>query len=131
MKWLVVMLAIVIAGAAVTLLFEVRQRHHEIEQRATWLTGGEPGRGRALMARYGCGSCHSIPGVRGARGVAGPPLLRFAQRTYIAGQRRNTPQNLVIWLQHPQHVERGTAMPEMGVTSADARDMAAYLYTLN
>ena len=131
MKWVVAALAIVVLGAATALFFEVRHRHHQIEQRATWLTGGEPERGRALMARYGCGSCHAIPGVRGARGVAGPPLLRFAQRTYIAGQRRNTPRNLVAWLQHPQHVEPGTEMPEMGVTPVDARDMAAFLYTLN
>jgi cytochrome c2 len=30
----------------------------------------------------------------------------------------------------PQEMEPGTAMPDVGVTEADARDMAAYLYTL-
>jgi len=131
MKWLVMALAVLLLGGATAVLLNMRQRQHEVEQRATWLTGGVPGRGHDLLERYGCGSCHTIPGVRGARGLAGPSLLRFGQRAYIAGQRRNTPQNLIPWLQHPQHIEPGTAMPEMGVTPADARDMAAYLYTLN
>lgn len=34
------------------------------------------------------------------------------------------------WIQHPQEVERGTVMPDMGVTDADARDITAFLYTL-
>ena len=131
MKWLVGTALIVLLAGATALLLNVRQRRHEIEQRATWLTGGIPEHGRELSGRYGCGSCHTIPGVRGARGIAGPSLLRFGQRIFIAGQRRNTPQNLIPWLQHPQHIEPNTAMPEMGVTDADARDIAAYLYTLN
>ena len=131
MKWLVGTVLFVLLAGATALLLNVRQRRHEIEHRATWLTGGVPEHGRELSVRYGCGSCHTIPGVPGAQGMAGPPLLRFGQRTFIAGQRRNTPQNLIPWLQHPQHIEPNTAMPEMGVTDADARDIAAYLYTLN
>jgi cytochrome c1 len=37
---------------------------------------------------------------------------------------------MIQWIQHPQHIERGTAMPEMGVTADDARDITAFLYTL-
>jgi len=131
MKWLMATVVVLLLAGATALWSNVRQRRHEIEQRAAWLTGGTPAHGRELFVRYGCGSCHAIPGVHQANGTAGPPLLRFGQRTFIAGQRRNTPQNLVPWLQHPQHIEPGTAMPEMGVTAADARDIAAYLYTLN
>jgi cytochrome c len=131
MKWLIGAAVAVLLAGATALALNVRHRHREIEQRAAWLTGGTPAHGRELSVRYGCGSCHTIPGVRGARGMAGPSLLRFGQRTFIAGQRRNTPQNLIAWLQHPQHIEPNTAMPEMGVTNADARDIAAYLYTLN
>jgi cytochrome c1 len=130
MKWLVGTVIVLLLAGATALLLNVRQQNHEVEQRAAWLTGGRPEHGRELSERYGCGSCHTIPGVRGARGMAGPSLLRFGQRTFIAGQRRNTPQNLIPWLQHPQHIEPNTAMPEMGVTDADARDIAAYLYTL-
>ena len=43
---------------------------------------------------------------------------------------RNTPDNLVRWMRNPQSVVPGNAMPDMGVTEAQARDIAAYLYTL-
>jgi cytochrome c1 len=131
MKWIVALLASIVLLGAAALWFNLRQAHDQIQTRAAWLTGGEPPRGKELIAGYGCGGCHTVPGVRGATGLSGPSLLRFGQRTYIAGQRRNTPQNLVPWLRHPQHIERGTAMPEMSVSEQDARDMAAFLYTLN
>ncbi|MBK9745831.1 MAG: c-type cytochrome [Chloroflexi bacterium] len=84
--------------------------------------------GRTLIADYGCGSCHSIPGIPGADAKAAPPLEQFYQRTYIAGQLPNTLDNLVLWIQNPQEVEPGTAMPNLGVTQIEARAMAAYLY---
>jgi len=87
-------------------------------------------RGSQLIASYGCGTCHVVPGVRNANGVVGPPLTQFASRVYVAGMLRNTPDNLMIWLQNPQAVVPGNAMPNMGVSTRDARDMAAYLYTL-
>jgi cytochrome c len=101
-----------------------------VRQEAVTLTGGNPDRGVAAVGRYGCGSCHTIPGIRSATGTVGPPLDGIAARGYLAGQLPNTPANMMRWLQHPQHVERGTAMPEMHVTESDARDMAAFLYTL-
>ncbi len=91
---------------------------------------GDPERGRELIARYGCGSCHLVPGVETARGLVGPPLIHWAERRYIAGQVENTPEHLVTWLTVPQAVEPGTAMPNLGVTDGQARAMAAYLYTL-
>jgi cytochrome c len=97
---------------------------------AVTLTGGDPDRGALAIGRYGCGSCHEIPGVRSARGTVGPSLSGIAGRTYIAGQLSNSPANLMRWVQHPRHVEPRTAMPEMGVTEVDARDITAYLYTL-
>ena len=60
----------------------------------------------------------------------GPPLGGIAARTYLAGRLSNTPRHMIRWIQHPQQVARGTAMPEMGITEGDARDIAAYLYTL-
>jgi cytochrome c1 len=82
------------------------------------------------MRRYGCTSCHTIPGVAGANGVVGPPLARFARRSYIAGHLSNDATTLVRWIRHPHALDGRTAMPEMGVSDGDARDMAAYLYTL-
>jgi cytochrome c len=96
----------------------------------TIATGGDLRRGRALIESYSCGSCHSIPGIRNAAGLVGPPLLLFGRRTYIAGELPNTPENLVAWLRNPKAVERGTAMPNLGLTEQQARDIASYLYTL-
>ncbi len=92
--------------------------------------GGDAAQGRAAITAYGCGACHVIPGVPGAQGVVGAPLTEFARRKYIAGNLENTPDNLMIWLQNPQAVEPGTAMPNLDVTATDARNLAAYLATL-
>jgi cytochrome c len=91
---------------------------------------GDARRGAELIQQFGCGGCHVVPGVGGAHGDVGPPLTRFGERIYIAGMLRNTPPNLVRWLRDPQGVVPGNAMPNMGITEAQARDMAAYLYTL-
>lgn len=91
---------------------------------------GDPGRGAVLIQQYGCASCHTVPGVRGADGLVGPPLDHWAKRGYIAGELPNNTQNLERWIQDPRGVEPKTAMPDLGVTPDDARDIAAYLYTL-
>jgi cytochrome c2 len=93
-------------------------------------TGGDPYRGKEGARRYGCSSCHSIPGVRGADGLVGPPLDHIASRAYVAGRLPNNPENLMRFIAHPHGVERETAMPEMGIPDQDVRDIAAYLYTL-
>ena len=82
-----------------------------------------------LMIQYGCPTCHVIPHVPGAVGKVGPPLDELAQRSYLAGTLQNSPGNLVHWIQHPQQIHPGTAMPEMGVTSADAMRIATFLQT--
>ncbi|HEU4631521.1 MAG TPA: c-type cytochrome [Gemmatimonadaceae bacterium] len=89
-----------------------------------------PERGRAAIDAYGCGACHMIPGVDGAVGLVGPPLVAWSRRTVIAGELSNTPENLVRWIRYPQLVEPGTAMPNLGVTDRDARAISAYLATL-
>jgi cytochrome c1 len=92
--------------------------------------GGDADAGKVAIHAYGCGSCHMVPGVRGAEGLAGPPLIHFARRSFIAGEASNTADNLIRWIQAPESIEPGTAMPNLGVTQRAARDMAAYLYTL-
>ena len=93
-------------------------------------TGGDPGRGRTALRRYGCDACHTIPGVATAHGLVGPPLTAIAVRGYLGGELTNTPANMQLWIRHPRDVEPKTVMPDTGVTEADARDIAAYLYTL-
>lgn len=95
------------------------------------IPGADPERGRAAIAEYGCGSCHAIPGVRGADSYVAPPLERFAERGFIAGEMANNADNLVEWIQNPQQIRPGTGMPDMGVTPADARAIAAYLLSLD
>lgn len=94
------------------------------------LRAGDAARGRRLTEIYGCGSCHVIPGVKNAGGTVGPPLTDFGNRHYIAGNLLNSPENLTLWVLSPQSVEPGTAMPAVGVTPADAWDIAAYLLSL-
>lgn len=90
--------------------------------------GGEPGRGRAAIERYGCVACHTIAGLPGQGANVGPPLVRMADRGYLAGLLPNTPDNLVRWLRDPPAVDPRTAMPNLGVTAAEAADIAAFLY---
>jgi cytochrome c1 len=92
--------------------------------------GGDAHRGAQVIRQFGCGACHTIPGVTGADGLVAPPLLWWSRRTFIAGELPNTPENLVRWIRSPQSVEPKTAMPTLGLTDQQARDAAAYLYTL-
>lgn len=111
-------------------------RQGPIERDAGWdaarrrVVGGDPARGAALLPFYGCGACHSAPGGGEMRGSVGPDLAGFARRSYIAGVLPNRPGDLVSWLMDPPAHAPQTAMPDMGVTRADARDIAAWLYTL-
>jgi cytochrome c2 len=102
----------------------------EARREAAALTGGDPRYGPALMRKYGCQACHTIPGVDGADGLVGPPLGGIASRSYIGGVLTNTPENMMKWIMNPKGVDSLTAMPNTGVTDADARHIAAYLYTL-
>jgi cytochrome c2 len=92
--------------------------------------GGDPVRGRAAIRQYGCGACHQIRGVDGAEGQVGPPLDGIGGRAFIAGRLSNSADNLVRWITDPRGVDDKTAMPDLGVTDSDARDIAAYLYSL-
>ncbi len=103
------------------------QCHHED---ATTANGGNRDRGKQLVAQYACTACHDIPGVKGPRGMVGPPLSGVGTRSMIAGKLPNTPQNLEHWILNPQAVDPNNAMPNLNVTPQDARDIAAFLYTL-
>jgi cytochrome c2 len=106
-----------------------RQREH-FRTAAQITGGGNAEAGMADMRKFGCSGCHTIPGIEGAQGLVGPPLNQFADRIYIAGRLPNTPENLMLWIQKPQQVVPNNAMPDMGISEQDSRDIAAYLYTL-
>ena len=118
-----------IAAAGLLMLY----RYDERMEQTAWaesLTGGNSDRAPMLMVRNGCASCHRIEGVPGAHGMTGPPLKGLAERQFIAGVLPNTPGNLVAWIRDARSIDPKTAMPSTLVPEKDARDMAAYLYTL-
>ena len=97
---------------------------------APQVAGGHASDGKRAMQTYGCGGCHVIPGVDGASGNVGPPLTGMGSRRTIAGLLPNEPASLIRWIQYPQDVLPGNVMPNMSVSDQDARDIAAYIYTL-
>jgi mono/diheme cytochrome c family protein len=86
--------------------------------------------GRALFSAVGCGACHRVSSLPGARGVVGPSLDLFGRRALIAGEYPNRPGILADWVRDAPRLEPETAMPSMPLDEAQARDVAAYLYTL-
>jgi cytochrome c oxidase assembly factor CtaG len=116
------MLAVGVAGAAGI----AGCQHAE----ATAVPGGDIGRGKEAIEAMGCGACHVISGIRSARGEVGPPLAGVARRAIIGGVLPNTPDNMMAWIQDPPAFAPRTTMPNLGVTPQEARNIAAYLYTL-
>ena len=74
------------------------------------MSGANAARAPALLQKYGCAACHTIPGIATPRGQVGPSLAQLSRHAYIAAALRNEP---------------GTH-----VAAQDARDIAAYLYVL-
>jgi cytochrome c2 len=92
------------------------------------MPGASAARGGRLIESYGCGSCHTIAGIAGADAHVGPPLRDLVRRRVIAGRLANTPQNLTRWIAHPQQVDPGNVMPDLGLSEQQAADIALYLY---
>ena len=86
-------------------------------------------RGIELTHRYGCASCHDIPGAA-VTGHVGPSLRGVERRAYLAGGLPNTPAQMVELIRFPDRARPGTLMPNLRVSEPDARELAAFLYTL-
>ena len=128
-KWVAgpLLAILLVAGAAYGIWSALGARERRIES-AKSLTAGEPANGALLLRRFGCGGCHTISGVPGADGKVGPSLAGLRERVFIAGRIRNSADNLVNWIVHPQDIDAHAAMPPTGITESEARDVAAYLY---
>jgi cytochrome c len=100
----------------------------EDRQWAANMTGGDPARGKTAIRHYGCIACHTVDGIHESEALVGPPLTRMASHSYLAGNLENTPANLIRWIQKPREIHGDTAMPDVGLTDSDARDIASYLY---
>jgi cytochrome c1 len=92
--------------------------------------GGDQEVGRAVIAAVACGICHVIPGIPGANGIVGPSLTGFGRRQLIGGVAPNQPALLVQWVKDAPSIAPNTGMPELPLTEAQARNVAAYLFTL-
>ncbi|MBZ9771583.1 c-type cytochrome [Mesorhizobium sp. CO1-1-8] len=79
------------------------------------------------MIRNGCGGCHEIPGVPGARGTVGPSLQGVVERGYF-GASRASPEAMMRWISRARDVDPKTAMPNTNLSPQEARDITAYLY---
>jgi cytochrome c2 len=125
----IALVIVLLTGAGVYAGYQIKFAH-DSRSRAIALTGGDPDLGRHLTQRYGCAGCHIIPGVPGAQGKVGPTLEGFAARVYIGGVATNSPDTLIQWLEDPKSIDPKTAMPVTGISRAEARHVAAYLYSL-
>ncbi len=124
-----IVIALLAGAAAATGYFEHGHRH-AIEDQAAILTGGNADRGRKQIKQYGCVACHVVPGFRGTEAHVGPPLNDFALRAYIGGVAENKPEALIQFLRDPRSVATHGAMPNLHIGETEARDLAAFLYTL-
>lgn len=120
-----IVVVVVIAGLIVAWAYPGRVGEPVVDVQA-----GNAQLGRDAIREFGCISCHSVPGVTGADTWVGPPLDNWADRHYIAGRVPNDPETLVLFLLDPKYVDPETAMPVTGLTEDEARNIAAYLYTL-
>jgi cytochrome c2 len=123
-----VVASVLIAIGSVVVLKKQDQAQAKIV--AEQLTGGSVEAGKLAFTRAGCGACHAISISPGADGEVGPSLDTIATRAELAGHLANTPGNMRRWIQHPQQVDPGNGMPDMGISDRSARDISAYLYTL-
>ena len=119
--------ALVIASA--TSLGMLCQAQHQSEKLARAIAGGDLARAPALIRRYGCAGCHTIPGIPGGDGQVGGPLADIKRRVYVGGVVPNSPDTLVQWIVSPQTFSPRSAMPATGISEAEARDVATYLYS--
>jgi cytochrome c len=120
---------LVLAGIGFIVYEQLRVSSKQ-ERAAVAVTGGDPGKAEAALRRYGCVGCHIVPGIAGASGEVGPNLAGIAERVYVAGVISNTPEHLISFIVDPQAIDPKSAMPRTGISQEEARDVAAYLYSL-
>jgi cytochrome c len=130
LRFVVLLVALAVIAAPISVAVIHGQDKREARINAERMTGGDATRGKAAVRRYGCAGCHAIEAAGDASGQVGPPLSEIASHAEIAGKLPNVPDQMIFWLRHPQQVIPGNGMPDQAIAERDARDIAAYLYTL-
>ena len=87
-------------------------------------------RGRELIQKVGCATCHTIEGIDWPKGRAAPEIRGLGGRALIAGRVPNRPDALAAFVRNAPAVAPGTTMPPMPLTERESRDVAAYLYEI-
>lgn len=95
------------------------------------LADADPAEGLRLIRSHGCAACHSIPGVAWPKGRTGGALAGVGARPMIAGRLPNQPDVMAAFVREAPSLLPDTGMPPMPLTETEARDVAAYLYTLD
>jgi cytochrome c oxidase subunit II len=90
--------------------------------------GDQSAAGEKLFTAKGCVACHALYAVNAPKGMVGPNLANVGARSYIAaGTLKNTDENLAHWIRDPQGIKKGVLMPNLGVSEADSKALAAFL----
>lgn len=95
------------------------------------LPGADLAQGKRLVEQSGCAACHVIPGIAWPQGRLGPDLTGFSRQGMIAGRVPNRPDVLTAFVADAPAVVPGTTMPAMPLDQGEARDVAAYLLSLD
>lgn len=86
--------------------------------------------GREIFMSSSCVYCHTIGGTE-ARGTLGPDLTHLASRQMIgAGVLPNDRESLARWIEHPQKVKPGNAMPGTDLDDDELDALITYLQSL-
>jgi len=93
-------------------------------------SGSDAIAGKQVIGSVGCGSCHAIRGTE-LKGTFGPDLTHFGSRGGIAAYTlKNTPANLLKWIQDPQGVKPECKMPNVPLPLQQQQQLVAYLEEL-
>jgi cytochrome c1 len=120
-------ITVVILAVGITLVWAPGFRRDRAIGR---VQGGDGTADVAAIHAQGCGACHTISGIVGADATVGPSLSGWARQKTIAGHVPNDFDHLVTWLMDPPAVDPETDMPNLHLTDQEARDIAAYLLSL-
>jgi cytochrome c2 len=98
--------------------------------------GGDAALGRQLFEQKGCGSCHAFTGAGQLGTLPDPNVGADAQRRAVRlapdlrfARDRLQPDQVMAWLLDPASVKPGTVMPSSSLTTADAKNLAAFVLT--
>lgn len=124
-RWILICVLIAFFG----IIFVTRSSGFDYARGAS-VTGGDPQAGKQKIVVHDCHSCHVIPGIEGDARLLGPTLDHWSGRDTILDRWPNNSVNLEKWIRHSEQMLPGTTMRMMSVNEQDAKDIAAYLFSI-